>query len=362
LFQVCFTSVILLLTRLLPVGDAMGYILFFAVLVATSKLSREPRGKPWIEDRDWIALGHALFPLLLALNLYLTAHKGFLLFKSDLATTRLDFYEDWGIFKRLNEFGVGVVGLTGLVLWSRGNKRLAFVYMTFTAYLILTLGSKAGLLTLLFLYGARARFSVRRASARVLLTAGGVLGLSSLGLFFAMYGPTFILQFAVRLLAYSDGPVYFFYSGLPGKLYYGPGYAFDTFLIDLRLHASEMYTPLGRVLDWNFLGFDNPLTGPNPQFPVEAHVMFGWLFLIWYGLLAWAFVYFRKHTSTAFSFFLVSSVMGALLIDSQYAASELFTALLGLGLLFIVGFLRRLLILATLHSRYAMQWMQGVNE
>jgi CDP-diglyceride synthetase len=123
-----------------------------------------------------------------------------------------------------------------------------------------------------------------------------------------------------------------------------------------------MYTPLGRVLDWNFLGFDNPLTGPNPQFPVEAHVMFGWLFLIWYGLLAWAFVYFRKHTSTAFSFFLVSSVMGALLIDSQYAASELFTALLGLGLLFIVGFLRRLLILATLHSRYAMQWMQGVNE
>lgn len=346
LFQVTFTFWVLILIRLLPVGDVIGFVLFFVILAA-GRDKKGKRGKPLITDEEWIRFSYVLISLLFVLNIYLIKQKGFLLLSNDLGIARVDFYQNWGIFKRLNESGVGVIGISGFFLWSRGKKKLATLYFLFTAFLMLSLGSRASLLVFLFLYGAYARYVVQRVRTAVLVLVGLVLGLSSLSLFYLMYGTQFLLMFGERVVAYCDGPVYFFFGNLPGRLFYGPGYALDQVLIDLRLREHPAYLSLGQLLDWNFLRYDNPLTGPNPQFCVEAHVMFGWAFLIWYAFVAFAFVYLRKKMSTPFSFYAVSMIVGPLLMDSQFAGSQVFSASLVLGLVFLVRYLRRILVLAT---------------
>lgn len=336
---------------LLPVGDAVGFALFFIILAAAAQDRSHEPGKPLITEQEWISFSYTFFSLLLVLNAYLITQKGFLLFSDDPSNVRLDFYQHWGIFKRLNEFGVGVIGLSGFCLWSRGKKKTALVYLLFSAYLMLSLGSRAGLLVFLFLYGAYARFAARQVQTKVLMLVGAVLSLSSLAIFYITFQAQFLVQFGVRLLSYCDGPVYFLFCKLPGKVIYDPGYALDTFLIAARLRDNPAYLSLGRVLDWNFHRYDNPLTGPNPQFCVEAHVMFGWAYLVWYAFVAFAFVYLRKRMSTSYSFFAASMIVGPLLLDSQFAASQVFSATLVLGLLFTVRCLRRLLLLATESAR-----------
>lgn len=351
MFQTCFTFGVLLLTGMLPIGDIFGYLLFFGVLVATAARQSGKSSRPWITEDEWLKFAYVLFWVLAVMNAYLISHKGFLLLHSNLAQARLEFYRGWGVFKRLNEFGVGILGIGGLQLWSRGKRKTAGFFISFASYLVLSLGSRAGLLVFLFLYGAYARFHVRRTQTKALLLAASILGVSSLAIFYIMFGNAFLLQFALRLLGYCDGPVYFFSSHLSGKVHYGLGYIFDEFLQAARLRAKPAYVSLGQVLNWYFMYYENPLTGPNPQFCVESHVLFGWAYLFWYGLVAWIFVYFRKHASTAYSFFIACAVVGPLLQDSQFAGSELFSAILvGILLIATLSF-RRVALLASAHVR-----------
>jgi hypothetical protein len=356
LFQVLFTFWVLLLVGLLPPGDLVGYVFFFCVLAATAQWRTEKVKKPWISTREWLFFSYVFFWMLLIANAFLLHERGFLLLSSHLASARLHFYQGWGIFKRLNELGIGVVGIAGFGLWNRRKKKTAILFLLLTAYLILSLGSREGLLSYLFLYGAYARFAPKQASGRALLLIAAALGLSSLAIFYLMFGNSFLVQFAVRLLAYCDGPVYFFASHLSGKIYYGPGYMFDTFAYAARLRTKPEYESLGQVLNWYFLYYDNPLTGPNPQFPVESHVLLGWAYLGWYGLAAWMFVAARKFAATAYSFFINCMIVGSLLIDSQLAGSELFNALLLAILIGTVLSLRRLTLLAikSFHSEVAL--------
>jgi hypothetical protein len=351
LFQACFTFWVLIFIRLLPFGDALGYALFFIILVAVAQNKWIKSGKPLIPEQEWLSFSYIFIILLFVLNIYLITKKGILWSSDNLDDARLDFYYNWGIFKRLNEFGVGVIGLSGFCLWSRGAKKLAMLYFLFTACLILTLGSRAGLLVFLVLYGAYARFAVERVRAKILVLVGAVLGLSSFALFYVMFGAQFLLMFGERVIGYCDGPVYFFFCKLSGKVIYDPGYAFDSLLIALRLRETPAYVPVGQVLNWYFLRYVNPLTGPNPQFCVEAHVMYGPAYLFWYAFVAFAFVYLRKKTSTCFSFFAIMTIVGPLLVDSTFAGSQVFSAALVLGLLFMVRYLRRLLLLASRSAR-----------
>ena len=75
--------------------------------------------------------------------------------------------------------------------------------------------------------------------------------------------------------------------------------------------------------------------------------MYGPAYLFWYAFVAFVFVYMRRKTSTCFSFFAISMIVGPLLGDSTFAGSQVFSAALVLGLLFMVRYLRRLLVLAT---------------
>ena len=351
IFQVCFTFWVLFFTNLLPLGDVLGYALFFTILITAAQSKWIKSGKPMIPEDEWLNFSYLFIVLLLFLNVYLIKQKGLLWSSDNLSDTRLNFYYGYGIFARLNEFGVGVIGLSGFCLWSRGAKKLAILYLLFTACLLLTLGSRAGLIALLFLYGAYARFSVERIKAGILMLVGLVLSLSSLAIFYIMFGAQFLLMFGQRVIGYCDGPVYFFFSKLSGKLIYDPGYAFDSLLIALRFRTSPAYVPIGQMLDWYFLRYVNPLTGPNPQFCVEAHVMYGPAYLFWYAFVAFAFVYLRRKTSTCYSFFAISMIVGPLLGDSTFAGSQVFSAALVLGLLFIVRYIRRLLLLATENVR-----------
>lgn len=347
LFQVGFTFWLLILLGLLPVGDAIGYFVFFGVMLVAARERKHERRRAWISEKEWITFSYVVFALLVLSNAYLISQKGFLLLEDDLLTTRQVFYEQWGIFKRLNELGVGVIGISAFYLWRNNEKKTAAAYLLFTCYLILSLGSRSGLVSLVFLYGAYARFYPGQLRAKTLIIVIGLLSVSSLVLFYLMFREQFLVQFGVRLLSYGDGPIYFFFCDLPGKVLYGPGYAFDNFLVAARLRSAPAYLSLGRVLNWHFLRMDNPLTGPNPQFCVESHVMFGPLYLIWYGFVAFAFAFLRRKMATPFSYFVASMVVGPLLIDSQFASSQVFTFLLGIVLLLIVRYVRRTLILAT---------------
>jgi hypothetical protein len=350
IFQITFTFFVLILIGLLPLGDVIGFLLFFAILGATRLKQRGLR--PLISEEEWIRFSVPLFVLLLILNVYLSYHKGFLLLSRDLSTARLDFYEQWGLFKRLNDFGVGVLGISAFYMWDRGRKRLSILYFVFCSYLMLSLGSRIGLITFLPLYGAYTRFRKSKTSPVKIVVAAGVLGITSLSLFYVMFREQFMTQFLYRVIAFSDGPIYYYYPRPLRNLSYSPLYCLDQFLVAARIKPQISYLPLGRVLDFRFLGFDTPLMGPNPQFTVESHVIFGVGYLLWYVFAALFFSLARRSTSTPFSFFLVCSIVGPFLIDSQYGGSQLFTAIIGLTLLLFMTCVRKLAVFAAYSAQF----------
>jgi hypothetical protein len=337
LFQITFTFLILLFLGDLLIEDLLGFLLFVGILLRFRSSGKV--GLPFISQNDWVSFCKVFSIVLLVLNVYLVSQKGFLLLAPDVASERVQFYEGWGIFRRFNEVGVGLTAITAAVLWHDERRKQAIAMAIFSAYLALTLGSRGGLLACLLAYGAYLHFAPTRVSSKRLVLVGVGLGLGSLLIFFVMFGTGFLGAFAYRVLSFSDGPVYYFHDHMYRYSDYSPTYPFDDLLTDLRLQKnyenppSNRPVPLGRFINFHHFGEDTPLFGPNPQIFVESHAAFRWLSIFWYGMVAGLFLLLRKG-ATPFSFFLGCYIAGPLLIDSQFAGSQLFTVML---LLLLVG-------------------------
>lgn len=331
-FQVIFTFFVLLFLGDLLVVDAIGFLMLMGTLLKLQ--DKRTIGTPSISQEDWISFCKAFAIVLLFLNAYLLMQKGFLLFAEDVSAARVDFYQGWGLFRRFNEIGVGLLSITAAILWHRRQRKEAIAIALLSAYLALTLGSRSGLLACLLAYGAYVHFEKTGFSNRRILLAGAALGLSSLAIFFVMFGPQFLGAFAVRFLGFSDGPVYYFSDHMYRYSNYPITYPFADLLIDLRLKTDYTNLPLGRFINLHHFGMDTPLFGPNPQVFVESHAAFHWLSILWYILIGFLFVFLRKQANTPFSFYLGCFIAGPLLIDSQLAGSQFFTIIL---LLTLVG-------------------------
>jgi hypothetical protein len=328
LFQLIFTFFILLLIGLLQVSDAIGFLLFIGILLRFPP-PRNP-GKPFVTQADWLSFSKLFAVVLLIANLYLITQKGLLFMSDDIESARQEFFKGWGVFARINEIGVGLLVVTSAILWEQGRKRAAAFTALLTAYAAMTLGSRSGLLMCLFAYGAYLHFAKRRISNKSLLVTGGVLGTTSLGIFYLMFGPQFLAAFAYRVLAFSDGPVYFFYDKMYKFTSFSLEAPFDILLVNLRLRAAAMDVPLGPFI---FLNHFNVfiLQAPNPQIFVEAHAYLHEFGILWYILAAALFVWLRGQATNPYTLYFATFLVAPFCVDSSYAISLLLTLALLFG-------------------------------
>jgi hypothetical protein len=335
LFQCAFTFFILMLSGLLQIEDAAGFIIFaFLIARYCSKTNSNP---PLIPASDWVAFMKVFSLVLLIVNVYLAKQKGLLILSDDLEVARAEFYEGWGLFRRLNEVGIGLVMITSALLWERGEKKLAAILAFFSAYLTLTLGSRGGLLACFFAFGAYLHFRGRTISNLRIVGIAGVLGIFSVAWFYLMFGPSFLFAFGYRVLAYCDGPFYYFYDRMYRDSRFPLSYPFDIVLVNLRILSAKSSESLGDFIVLHHFGTVIESLGPNPQMFVESHAIFHKASMLWYFLLAGLFILSRRVPTNAYSFFLACFIVGPALVDSQYAASQVFTV--GMIMAALSGFL-----------------------
>ncbi len=329
-FQIFFTFFILVALNLIGIGHVIAFGLFFITLLVIDKTKLEVYSFVLIREKIWIEFSIFLFFLVLVLNLYLISTKGFLIFSDDVGLAKVEFYQGIGIFKRINQVSIPIFGLTSIFFWNGENKNIfrAIVFMLITIYLMLTLGSKSGLIDLIFIFGAYSRFKKITINYVKLLPFFILLFLSSLMIFYIILGDAFIAGFAYRFISFSDGPVYYFYGNLSKYINYPTKYVFDQMLVGLRVYRNLKFESLGPLINSLYFNYENALFGPNPQIFVEADVVFKNFYFLYYIIVAFVFSFFRKMMATPFSFLLMYMFIGPLVIDSQYAFSNLFSLMI----------------------------------
>ena len=336
LFQIFFTFFILAFTGLLPIPDAIGMLLFTGVVVGFPP--PEGRKRQFFSQADWFGFAKILLVILILMNLILIKQKGLLFASDDIAASRQDFFQGWGMFKRANEGGIGILTITAALFWERRRRKTAALFTLSACFIALTLGSRSGLLSCLFAYGAYLHFQKRKPSNFLLFAAVVPLVSLTIGIFYLMYGNVFLGEFAYRLLAECDGPVYFFRDKMQAITSVPLAYPFDILMTALRLHAAPRYLPLGEFILIQHFRFDT-LQGPNPQMFVESHALFQSFGIFWYGICSIAFVWLRHAASNPYTYFFAAMFVGPLLVDSQYAFSQVFTLILIFSLfgMFLAG-------------------------
>lgn len=325
LFQVIFTLFILAFTGLIQVSDAIGMVLFTSILVVFPP--RQVRGIQLFTEADWFSFSVFFCLFLVVMNIILVRQKGLLFMSDDIEVARQEFFQGWGLFKRINEVGQGLLVITAAFMWQRKQKKSAMLITFFACCIALTLGSRSGLLSCLLAYGAYLHFQKRKPSNTLLIITVVTLVCVTIGLFYLMYGNVFLASFGYRLLAECDGPVYFFKDKMQAITTVPLGYPFDILATSLRLRAEPAYVPLGQFILQQHFHFDT-LQGPNPQLFVESHALFHSFGVLWYIICAAVFAYFRRVASNPYTFYLSAFFVGPLLADSQYAFSQVFTLML----------------------------------
>lgn len=120
-FQLFFTFFILISLKLLPIGDFFNFLFMILTVIVINRLNIK-KIKIFNED-DWIIFVKFFFVISILLNIYLIFSKGLLLFSSDMGNARVEFYQDYGLFKRFNEIGMYLFGLTGFYLYYFNKKK-----------------------------------------------------------------------------------------------------------------------------------------------------------------------------------------------------------------------------------------------
>ncbi len=318
LFQTILTAV-LLGGRVVPIID----VLFFAgflLLIAWG------RGRPPAMQssglRQWQVVVGPLIALSITLNVYLISQKGILLFQDDLGLARQEFYQGWGLVQRVNSICALIFGVHWAMRLAAGRARTTrgLLLLGWTTYLILSLGSKSGLFTLLTCIGCVASFRGIRLNARQALVLVLAVATSVAMMFVLFFNDEAWASLGVRVISYVDGPFYYFRSPTPPVVSWS--YPFDQLLQALRVNQSLPESSLGPAINLDYFGFDNELFGPNPQIFVEAHAIFGALWPFYYLVVAAAMVAILRSARTPYGLALLASIAGPLIIDSQFAMSN----------------------------------------
>jgi hypothetical protein len=332
LFQVVVTFFILLFIGLLSIPDLVAYLLLFTCILLFNKI--RVKRVVFLNDYDWVDFVKYFFLVSLACNIYLLYTKGFIYAAPNPGLAKVTFYQGAGVFKRLNEVGVILFGMSSIFLILKGKKIHAAVYFLYCLFLMLTLGSKGGLIGFFFIIGAFLQFhNVKFSGYRLAL-----LGIISVGSIFLIFSLLFegnaIEAFYYRFVSYADGPVYYF----AGKLNIDRpiDYPLDVLLTNLRVRPELKYTGLGyEIISSYFRIWDenNKLFGPNPQFIVESKIVTGAAYYLYIIAIAFVIIIMRKTAGNAFAFMMVNMIFNPFLIDSQ----AVFTNLLSVGIVIVMA-------------------------
>lgn len=140
LFQVIFTLFILSFTGLIQLSDVIGMLLFVGILVKFPP--RERRGRQFFTQADWFSFSKFFCLFLVIMNIILIKEKGLLFMSDDIGVARQEFFQGWGVFKRINEVGQGLLIITAALMWERQCKKTSALFTCFACYISLTLGSE----------------------------------------------------------------------------------------------------------------------------------------------------------------------------------------------------------------------------
>ena len=276
-------------------------------------------------------------------NLYLLLTKGFILFQEDVGAAKVEFYQGVGIVRRINTALAVILPVHVFVKWhlERAWSRWLSVGLLYSIFIILSLGSKAGVALLAFSYGSVLYFSDVRQNKATLIVVFLLSIISSLFMFFLVYGSGFLIDLGIRVVAFADGPFYYFKEGMSIDVPFA--YPFYIFAYAARLIEALPVTSLGPEINWRFFGLNDELYGPNPQIFVESVAIFGPAAFFYYIVFGLIIFLFAKYARNPYSFAVWITFLRPFPGDSQLAFSNLYTIFFVLMLYVAAGFIVRLL-------------------
>lgn len=327
-FQVCFTFGCLLVLGYLPFTQICYFSISTFLLIAAQKIKVKRVkviNESLVEDFSYF-----LFFLAVANNAFLILTKGFIFTANEINDAKLYYYQNFGIFRRVNEIAVPILSLVAFKFWRTGKRITAFIYFAVACFCLITLGSKSGLITFVFLYGCHYRFNTTQERQIIkqnkgkFFIGGLLMVLSSFAMFYFIFGEYFMEAFFFRTIGYADGPIFFFFSNMQDKIFYDPTYMFFNLFDALRIPQPTNFPPLGPVINYYSFGIDNDLIGPNPQIFVESSVMFHSLAFLYYIFVYLTLFICRKIAASPYSFYFLTVFATTLFIDSTYAFYQVF--------------------------------------
>lgn len=334
LFQGSLTVGLLGFT-IIPVGHVLAFLMLYGILCFWAK---RPHAPSLVEESAWDRAMPWIIALSIVVNLFLLASKGFLLLNDDVATARQEFHQGWGLFQRFNSICAIVLGAHWARSFIEGTwlRPVKIALLVWTTYITLTLGSKTGLLTLLTYIGAAIYFAPVQISAKKLAIPIFLALVSIAGMFYVFYGIEAAASFFVRFISFADGPFYFF--GFDRPLQVSFSYPLHQLMVALRLLPGLPEASLGPAINLEQFSFDNELFGPNPQVFVESVAIFGPVMYPLYYLLVGVIVLFLLRSArSVYSLCLYTMIAGPMLVDSQFAFSNLLNLVIATALRLAFG-------------------------
>ncbi|WP_435419186.1 hypothetical protein WAB17_06430 [Parerythrobacter aurantius] len=337
-FQVTFTLGLLAITDL-PFGHVVSILVFFLIVqqVLTKFAARmNSMANSAKNTASWERAIPYIIALSVAVNAYLAYNKGLLIFAEEGVKARQEFYQGWGIFQRLNVVFSVVLAAHWARAFVQGNglKPTNILLLFWTCFVILSLGSKAGLLALLTSVGAAMyfssfRISIGRISAITLVGAASVFAM-----FYAIFGIDYVDQFTLRFMAFADGPFYYFNFENPIRVSFS--YPIQQLLVALRIQPALAEPSLGPAINLVQFNFNSDIYGPNPQIYVDSTALFGSLYFFYYVILALVISTIIRSVRSVYDLCLYATVAAPMLVDIQLAFSNVFN--LGLALFLKLAF------------------------
>lgn len=343
--QLVFTTVLLSWAGLLPLSQVLYLVLVYLVIAACWPKSFRP--STGSDDRGWSFCVWLLVAVSVPANVFLMLTKGFILFQEDVGAAKVEFYQGVGIIRRINTVLSIVLPIYVFTSWSRRGywSKWHTIGLLWSIFIILSLGSKAGVTSLAFSYGAVVYFRREQPSVRTTLLILLLSVVSSVSMFYLVYGDRFILDLGVRIVAFADGPFYYFAENM--KIDVPFSYPFYIFAYAARMIDALPVASLGPEINWNYFRLNDDLYGPNPQISVESIAIFGGAAIFYYAVFAFFVLVFSRYVKNPYSFAVWATFLRSFPVDSQLAFSNLYNVLF-VGLIFAVAIvLRKFFMLAS---------------
>lgn len=319
-FQIIFTTILLSIAGFFPF-DQLLYITFTYIVLTV--IWKNKYSNDLTDQRYWWLTILILIAASILSNIYLIQTKGFILFADDVGAAKVEYYQGYGIFKRINAI-LGVL-LPVHVFKEWLEKRRWNNYLTcglaYSIFLILCSGSKSGILSLAFAYGTVLYFYKTRCNPKIIFLCSIILVLSSFAMFYLVYGNLFLLSFYNRFIAFADGPFYFFSD----KMHINVPFTYPLHILGYssKLIDHLPTTSLGPEINWQYFRLDNELYGPNPQISVESVAIYGNAALIHYLTYLVFALCFTRFVRSPYSFAIYTTFLRSFPIDSQLAYSNI---------------------------------------